>query len=359
MFNLSVSLFAQQASGGGGSATVPVPQILSPDGLPSTLPITSADVLMSNAKKLIRKVTSNITSPGFVYGAKGINTYLEKAYTPSIPNQPDFVEMANIVSMANFVFETRNPSDSIQVDVSFLGETGKPIFQGSRVFKLVQNPDGNFSPPTPNINVSVYPYAGNLPLAIAGADWVEYALLDSQGQTVGYPKLLERDQSGLFQFPVYLSGQKDVQVIAHKNRDDGTTVSATFGAQTGTRQITRTRSILPTASFENVFIPDAGNTVVVNILDEQAAKILRNGVSPLVQIRFEKQQTLFFYAELPQEIANGFWIRRSDQTGWAYFPIVKGKLTEIPLGAGVYDIVIDWPTFGKRQQSFSNDGGKG
>ena len=90
--------------------------------------------------------------------------------------------------------------------------------------------------------------------------------------------------------------------------------------------------------------------------DPQSARSLENGVSPLVQIKFTEPKTLYFYAELPQEVANGFWIRKTDRSDWFYAPIVTGSLSELFVpDAGVYDIVIDWPTFGRYQQSFGND----
>lgn len=326
--------------------------------LPSTLPITSQEVCISNAKRLVAKVTVNVYSRGFVYGAPGTVTYFEKEYVPSVANQPDFGEFLAIVGLAQFSFETRNPNDPIEVRVALRDKGGRDLFQGSSSFKLVKNPDGSYAPPTQEIKVRVWPN-GDLPVEIPGADWVEIALLNEQGETTE-TRSLERDQrTGSFLFPIWLAGQKNVLITAFDNREDGTTVKAVYSAQTGARQPTLTRSFGTSATLENVYIPDAGNTVTLNMVDEQAARIFRNGVSPLVQVTFLKPQTLFFYAELPTEVAKGFWIRRGDQVGWVYFTIVRGKLAEVNLEAGVYDIIIDWPTFGKRDQSFGNSGGGG
>ena len=88
---LSASLFAQSPapSGGGGGGDVS-----SPDSFPAQLPISSPGLMISNAKPLVKWVAGSASSRGFVYGAKGVNTYFEKAYVPSIPGQPDLVEMA-------------------------------------------------------------------------------------------------------------------------------------------------------------------------------------------------------------------------------------------------------------------------
>ena len=350
---LSVHIFAQTsiapptATGGGGG-----------DIFPSTLPISSQEVFIANAKRLVRKVTVSVYSSGFVYGARGVNTYFEKSYTPSLPDQPDLGELAELVSLANFTFETRNPLDPVQVTVAFNDNNGRTLFEGTQTFKLVQNPDGSFAPPAPRIKVSVWP-SGELPLEIPGADWAEIALLNEKGETAE-SRQLERDRNGAFLFPVWLAGQKNVRLTGFDNRDDGTTANAVYAASTGTRQITLTRSITASAVFENaVIVPTDQNTVVVNIADERVARVFQNGVSPLVQIKFTKPLTLFFYAEHPTEVAKGFWIRPGgNQTEWVYFKIVRGQLTVVePLGAGIYDIVIDWPTFGKRDGSFG--GGKG
>lgn len=328
--------------------------------LPPTLPITSQEVLIANAKRLVSKVAVYVNSRGFVSGAPGTITYFEKEYVPSVANQPDFSELLKVVSLANFTFETRNPLDPIEVTVAFRDKSGHGLFQGSQSFKLVKNPDGSYAPPAPEIKVRVWPN-GNLPLEIAGADWVEIALLNEQGETTE-TRSLERDQrAGYFLFPLYLAGQKNVLVTAFDNREDGTTAKAVYSAQTGARQPIFMRSIIASATLENVIVvkPDQ-NTVVVNRIDEQVARAFSNDVSPLTQITFTKAQTLSFFAEHPTDgAAKGFWIRRADQTGWAYFQIASGQLTNVQLGAGVYDIIIDWSTFGKRQQSFSRDGGKG
>ncbi len=326
--------------------------------LPSTLPITSPEVLISNAKRLVVKVSVSVNSRGFVYGAPKTVTYLEKEYVPSVPNQPDFGELLAIVSTANFSFETRNPLDPIEVGVTFRDKSGRELFQGNQSFKLVKDANGNYIPPSSEIKVRVWP-AGDLPLEIAGADWVEVALLNEQGETTETHSLDRDQRTGNFLFPLYLAGQKNVLVTAFDNRNDGTTTKAVYSAQTGARQPTITRSVTASASLEGVIVvkPDQ-NTVVVNGVDEQVARAFKNDVSPLVQITFTKTQTFFFYAEHPSDgAAKGFWIRRSDQTGWIYLGIVKGKLTEANLSEGVWDLVIDWPTFGKRQQSFSRDGG--
>jgi hypothetical protein len=315
-------------------------------------------LLIANAKRLVVKVSVNVYSRGFVYGAPGMVTYFEKAYVPSIANQPDFGELLAMVGLANFSFETRNPDDPIQVEVAFRDKGGRQLFQGNQSFKLVKNPDGSYAPPAPEIKVRVWP-AGDLPIEIPGADWVETALLNEQGETTETRSLDRDERTGNFLFPVWLTGQRNVLVTAFDNRDDGTTVKAVYSAQTGTRQPTITRTVKAAATLETVYIPDAGNTVTLNMVDEQAARIFRNGVSPLVQVTFPKPQTLFFYAELPTEVAKGFWIRRGDQVGWMYFTIARGKLAEVNLEAGVWDIIVDWPTFGKRDQSFNGGGGKG
>ncbi|MDP3661642.1 MAG: hypothetical protein Q8R17_02225, partial [bacterium] len=282
----------------------------------------------------------------------------EKEYVPSVANQPDFGEFLAIVSTANFSFETRNPNDPIEVSVQFRDKSGRGLFQGSQSFKLVKNPDGSYTSPA-EIKVRVWPNS-DLPLEVAGADWVEVVLLNEQGETTE-TRSLDRDQrTGNFLFPLYLAGQKNVLITAFDNREDGTTVKAVYSAQTGTQQPTIiTRSVTTSASLEGVIVvkPDS-NHVVLNRLDEQVARAFNSGVSPLVQITFTKPQTLSFYAEHPSDgVAKGFWIRQANQTRWMYFQIVSGKLSELGLTTGVYDIIIDWPTFGKREQTFSRDGG--
>lgn len=331
-----------------------------PVDLPSTLPITSPEVLIANAKRLVTKVTVNVNSRGFVYGTPGTVTYLEKGYVPSVPNQPDFGELLAIVSTANFSFETRNPLDPIEVRVAFRDKGGRELFQGNQSFKLVKQSDGNYASPTTEIKVRMWP-AGDLPLEIAGADWAEVALLNEQGETTE-TRSLDRDQrTGNFLFPVYLAGQKNVLIMAFDNREDGITVKAVYSAQTGARQPILGRSVTTSATLEGVIVvkPDI-NSVTVNRVDEQVARAFNNGVSPLVQIRFTKTLPLSFYAEHPSDgVAKGFWIRVSSTsaTSWTYVPIVSGLYSTIELVSGIYDIIIDWPTFGKRQQSFSRDSG--
>lgn len=344
--------------GGGGIATVPT---VVPTELPSTLPITSQEVLISNAKRLVAKVVVYVNSRGFVYGAPGTVTSFEKEYAPSVPNQPDFGEFLAIVEMARFSFETRNPNDPIEVTVAFRDKNGRDLFQGSSSFKLVKNSSGSYAPPSQEIKVRVWPN-GELPLEIAGADWVEIALLNEQGETTE-TRSLDRDQrTGNFLFPLYLTGQKNMLVTAYGNREDGTTVKAVYSAQTGAGQPTFTRSIVASATLENVIVVKRDvNSVTVSRLDEQVARAFNNGVSPLVQVNFTTPRSLYFYAEHPIDgAAKGFWIRPGNQLGWAYLIIPSGDFAKIELAAGVYDIIIDWPTFGKKKQSFSRDsGGKG
>lgn len=331
--------------------------------LPPTLPITSQEVLISNAKRLVSRVTVNVYSRGFVYGAPGTVIYFEKEYVPSVPNQPDFGELVAIVGLAQFSFETRNPLDTIEVSVSFRDKGGRELFQGNQQFKLVKNPDGSYAPPAPEIKVRVWP-RGDLPLEVVGADWVEIALLNEQGETTE-TRSLDRDQrTGNFLFPVWLAGQKNVLVTAFDNRDDGTTAKAVYAAQTGARQPTFERSVQTSATLEHVIVVKRDvNSVTVSRLDEQVARAFNNGVSPLVQVNFSMPRPLYFYAEHPIDgAAKGFWIRRGDQSDWFYFTnfiITSARPTIIELSAGIYDIVIDWRTFGKREQSFSRDGGKG
>jgi len=367
LFVLSITVSGQASGGGGGgSATTPIaatPAVQPPSvgDLPSTLPITSPEVLIANAKRMVSKVAVYVSSRGFVHGAPGTVTYFEKEYVSSVANQPDFGEFLAIVSTANFSFETRNPNDPIEVLVAFRDKDGRGLFQGSQSFKLVKNPNGSYAPPTAEIKVQVWPN-GDLPLEIAGADWVEIALLNERGET-SETRSLDRDQrTGNFLFPLWLTGQRNVLVTAFDNRDDGTTAKAVYSAQTGARQPTFTQSVSASATLEGVIVvkPDV-NSVTVNRLDEQVARSFNNGVSPLVQIKFTKTLTLFFYAEHPIDgVAKGFWVRRSDQVGWAYFSIVQGTSSTVTMDAGIYDIIIDWATFGKRDQSFDGRaGGKG
>lgn len=150
-------------------------------------------------------------------------------------------------------------------------------------------------------------------------------------------------------------------VTAFNNRDDGTTIKAVYSAQTGARQPILSSSIRSSAILENVLVfpPDRTLVVVSPDLDPEIARIIRNGVSPLVQVSLTKQSTFGFYAEMPGEIARGFWIRRADVRVWSYFQITGGNPTDVITGVGVFDIIIDWPTFGKKEQSFSRDSGKG
>lgn len=343
--------------GGGGIATVPT---VVPTELPSTLPITSQEVLIANAKRLVAKVTVYVNSRGFVYGAPGTVASFEKEYVPSVANQPDFGEFLAIVSTANFSFETRNPNDPIEVNVAFRDKNGRGLFQGSQSFKLVKNSDGSYVPPAPQIKVRVWPN-GDLPIEVPGADWMELALLNEQGETTE-TRSLDRDQrTGNFMFPLWLAGQRNVLVTAFDHREDGTTVKAVYSALTGANQPTITRTIGASATLENVVVVQRDvNAVVVNRVDEQVARAFNNGVSPLVQVTFTKPQTFFFYAEHPMDgAAKGFWIRPGNSELWTYYAIKQKDYTSVPLNAGVYDIIIDWPSFGKREQTFGRDGGKG
>jgi|GEM_PF-2151687 hypothetical protein len=363
---VSVSAFGQASSGGGGggggggTATTPVAAVSTPQSvnLPSTLPIASQEVLIANAKRLVARVTVNIWSRGFVYGAPGTVTYFEKEYIPSVAGQPDFSELLAVVGLAQFSFEMRNPHDPIEVRVTFRDRGGRDLFQGSQQFKLVKKLDGSYAPPAPEIKVRVWP-SGDLPLDVPGADWVELAMLNEQGETAE-TRTLDRDQrTGNFLFPLWLAGQRNVLVTAVANREDGTTVKAVYSSQTGARQPTSTHAARAAATLENVIVVNRDSTVVsVTRMDEQVARAFNNGVSPLVQVSFTKTQALTFYAEHPSDgTARGFWVRRGDQSLWYYYTLVPAKPTVIELGAGVYDIIIDWPTLGKRDQSFG--GGKG
>ncbi len=353
--------------GGGGGTTTVSPPTITPtvaqpvkesDGFAPTLPITSREVLLANNKRLITTVATGVNSSGFVYGDPGVKTYAEKAYVPSMAGQPDFSEInALVVSIGNFVFETRNPDDNIEMRVTYQTKQGRAVFQGIQYFKLVQNPNGIYAPPSPSINVRIYPSDEQL-LNVPGADWVEVSFLSEKGETVQTQQMKRDEQTGMFFFPLSWAGLKNIQLTAYRqNQDNGTTAKAVYSAQTGGRQPTVTRSVIPSVSIENtVIVPADKNVVTINMSDEQSARSLRNGVSPLVQITFRSPLRLSFYAEIPSEVANGFWMRQGNQSNWNYFTINKGQGTTIDLGAGVYDIIIDWPTFGRREDSFSNDG---
>ena len=342
MFVLGFNVFAQPAG-----------------TLPSSLPITSREVLVANAKRLVVKVMAQVSSRGFVHGAPGTMTYVEKTYIPSVPNQPDFTELSALVSMTGFQFETRNPSDPINVSFRFLDKGGRELFSGSHTFKLVKDAGGNYFPPSSEIKVKVWP-AGDLPIEVPNADWVELALLNEQGETTE-TRSLDRDQrTGNYLFPTWLAGQQKVLLIAYDNRDDGTTVKAVYSAVTGTRQPTLERSVKASVAFENVlvFAPDTRLIIISPVINSEVAQIIRNGASPLVQVSFTKEGTFSFYAEVPGEIAKGFWIRRSDTLPWIYFKITGGNPTDVTTDNGVFDIIIDWAV-GKQQQSFGDGGGKG
>ncbi len=373
LFVFAFQLFAQTTTvqqtsgggGGGGTTTTPViapttPAVSATQGageLPPTLPITSQEVLISNAKRLVAKVAVYVNSRGFVYGAPGTVTSFEKEYVPSVSNQPDFSELLAVVGMTRFSFETRNPNDPIEVTVEFRDKNGRGLFRGSQSFKLVKNQNGGYTAPA-EIKVRVWPN-GDLPVEITGADWVEIALLNERGETTE-TRSLDRDRrTGDFLFPVWLAGQKNVLVTAFDNSDDGTTVKAVYSAQTGARQPILASSMRASAALDNVLIfpPDRTLVVVSPDLDPEGARMIRSGASPLIQVSLAKTSTFGFYAEMQSEIAKGFWIRRADVQVWSYFQIVGGNPTDVISGIGVFDIIIDWPTFGKRQQSFSNEGG--
>ncbi|MDO8594868.1 MAG: hypothetical protein Q7R93_05165 [bacterium] len=373
LFLLSLSpLFAQVASGGGGGGggttavsppTVTPPVVQPVDGsFAPTLPINSQEVLLSNNKRLVTTVATWLDSRGFLHGAPGTITYADRAYVPSMANQPDLGEMVALVaSLGNFTFETRNPKDSISMSAAFRTKHGRAVFEGSQSFKLVLNSDGSYSTPSPSIKVTMWPNGEQL-LEVPGADWVEASFMNNEGETVNTEQLRRDEQTGKFIFPLYWAGQKNIQLTAYQNRDDGVSLRAIYSAETGSRQPTITRSVVPfVAGLANtVIVPADQNSVTINMADEQSARSLRNGVSPLVQITFTKALSLFFYAELPSEVARGFWIRQGNQANWKYYPIFKGQHTSFPLDAGVFDLIIDWPTFGRREDSFGHDGhGKG
>ena len=255
--------------------------------------------------------------------------------------------------MSSFAFETSNPADPIQVSVYFRDNTGRALFEGSVSFKLVEAPDGSFAPPSSHISVPVWP-SGDLPLEISGADRVQLALLNEQGETTDV-RNLERDRNGAFLFPSWLAGQKYVQLTATDYRDDGTTHTAVYTAEDGKRQPIVKSAVVASVSFQNVVIvPTDIDRFEVKGVEEQSAKAFRNGVSPSVQLRFTRTQTFLFYAEHPSgEVARGFWIRGGSATSeWSYKSIKKGYFTELYPSLGVYDIVIDWPTFGRREGPF-------
>ncbi|PIQ68101.1 MAG: hypothetical protein COV91_05905 [Candidatus Taylorbacteria bacterium CG11_big_fil_rev_8_21_14_0_20_46_11] len=358
---------------GGDTATGPTPPIpvatrvnAVPEELPPSLPIESEAVLIANAKRLITSVSAYVQSQGFVWGSSDMVTSFNRPYTPSLKGQVDFDEVLEIANLAEFTFDIRNPKDWISLNVSFRAIFGKgyeqrdiELFSGGTGFNLVETSDGEYALPEPPYEVRISPNS-DLPVKVSGADYLEVALLDYNGQTTR-TESLERIAPEVFMFPRYLAGQENVQIIATSNGSDGQSRHAVYRG-TGEREEIRRAKLSVSASLENVMIvSEDQNTVMVNMADTQSARALRNGVNPLVQIKFTTPKTLFFYAELPQEVAKGFWIR-GFVGSWVYFPIVRGQLSEIAIpDAGIYDIVIDWPTFGKYQQIFGDYccGGKG
>ncbi len=350
---LSINLFAQSApsGGGGGGGSVPVPN----DGFPPTLPIGSPELLISNAKQMVTKVVVITASRGFVSNGK---SYFEKPYLPGVVGQPDLAEMAALVQVPTFTFQTRNPADPVQVYVRFQDSGGRHLFEGFASFTLVKGADGSFAPPTPDISVQVWP-SGELPLNVPGADDIQVVMLNERGETVE-TRNLERDRrTGAFMFPSWLAGNKYVQVIATDWREDGTQVTAIYSGD-GVRQAVQSGSFeTSVATFGNVVIVPTDKTkVYIGSGDPQSDRAFQNGASPLVQVKLTKEALFYFYAEHPSgEIAKGFWIRFPN--GFSYFPIKPESPTELHLATGVYDIIIDWPTFGRRDGSFGERNEKG
>ncbi len=353
---LSVSLSSAQtpAPSGGGGGSVSAPQ---PDSFPNSLPI-SPELLISNAKSRVKKVAAGIGSRSFVNGAKGVQMHFERVYVPSIPGNPDLEEMAALVPLSAFVFETSNPADPIQISVHFSDNTGRSLFEGSTSFKLVEAPDGSFAPPSSHISVPVWP-SGELPLEISGADQVQLSLLNEQGETTEV-RHLERDRNGAFLFPTWLAGQKYVRLTATDYRDDGTAVNAVYSSEDGKRQPVAKSSLKASVVIHNVIIiPADTKEVYIGPGDPQSERAFRNGTSPMVQVKTTKEALVSFYAETPSEVAKGFWIKLSS-AGFTYIPIKEGWYTEIHLARGVYDVIFDWPTFGQRDGAFGErHGGKG
>ncbi|MCR4334224.1 MAG: hypothetical protein NUV47_00630 [Patescibacteria group bacterium] len=342
-----------------GLLIIPVTFAQAADQLPPTLPIDSPEMLIANAKRMVTSVSVWVNSQGFMHDESTVTSF-NKPYTPSLEGQADFAEILNIASLAEFNFKTRNPKDWISLSVAFRGVVGNEyekqeidLFNGGTGFNLIEK-NGTYSLPEPPFLVSVYPN-GQLPLIIPGANDAEVAFLDHRGQTV-QTEWLEQIAPGVFLFNRYWAGQKNVQVMATSYGNDGQSSRAVYNALTGEREEIRQAKLTASARMEEiVIIPTDQNTVMINMTDAQSARSLKNGVSPLVQVRFTEPKMLAFYAEVQDEVANGFWIRRADTNTWVYFSITQGALAEVSVPeAGVYDIVIDWPTFGKQQQTFGD-----
>lgn len=370
LFVVASQVFAQTPTvapstgggGGGGSTTTTTPTPVTPvpqigGELPSTLPITSQEVIISNAKRKVAKVVANVWSRGLVHGAPETVTYFEKVYVPSVANQPDFSEFVAIVKLARFSFETRNPNDPIEVRVGFRNRDGRDLFSGSVWFKLVQDANGNYVPPSPEIKVRVWP-SGDLPVEITGADWVEIALLNEQGETTE-TRQLDRDQNtGDFMYPLWLAGQKNVLVTAFDNREDGTTVKAVYSAQTGTRQPVVSSALWVSAVLENVIViqPDTATVILSPVTNGEFGRMIHNGISPLVQISYTRETEVGLYAEYFGLITKGFWVRRADVLGWSYHEAIDGNPAQFIVSPGVYDVIIDGLVT-VSQQTFGNNGG--
>lgn len=369
---LSLPAFAQVApstggGGGGGVATTPTVAPIAPTPvssvtqiageLPPTLPITSQELLISNAKRKVAKVAASVWTRGLVYGAPNTVTSFEKDYVPSIPNQPDFNEFLVLVNLTRFSFETRNPNDPVEVHVGFRDKNGRELFQGSQSFKLVKDANGNYAPPSSEIKVRVWPN-GDLPIEVPGADWMELALLNEQGET-SETRSLERDQrTGNFLFPLWLAGQQNVQVTAFDNRDDGTTVKAVYSASTGTQQPIVSTALRVSAALENVIVIQPETTLVIlsPVTYNEFGRMIREGRSPLVQISYTKETKVALYAEYLGQVAKGFWVRRADVVKWSYHEVLNGSPAQLTVSPGIYDVIIDG-LVNISQQTFGNNGG--
>ena len=326
------------------------------DGLPATLPITSLEVMVSNAKRQVTKITANIWSRGFVNSPDSV-TYVEKKYTPSVPNQPDFAELTALVSMTGFKFETRNPKDEINIRFRYLNSVGRELFSGGQSFKLVKDANGNYVPPSSEIKVKVYP-AGDLPIEILNADSVEIALLNERGETTETRNLDRDEATGAFMYPTWLARQQNVQVTAYDYREDGTTAKAVYSPYTGTRQSTVALSTKSSAVFESVIViqPDTATVILSPVTNSEFGRMIREGRSPLVQISYTKETRVGLYAEYLGQVAKGFWLRRADVLGWNYHQIVNGNQADFTVAPGVYDVIIDG-LVNVSQQTFGDRGG--